>query len=193
MNILIVYSHPNLNSFCGALKDAFAEGAQNAGHDISLVDLYAENFQPVLPQSELAGEEISDAVKSHQEKVKRADVLVFVYPVWWFRAPAIFEGWIDRVFSVGFAFNFKQIIGNYGRPVGLLKGKQAIIINTYGSPALFTKYFYMNIPFRRIKRGVLKMCGIKKIKRINCWSVPFVSQEKKEKYLNKVHQIARSL
>jgi len=51
----------------------------------------------------------------------------------------------------------------------------------------------MNIPFRRLKRGVLKMCGINNINRVNCWSVPFVSVEKRRRYLKRVFDIAKGL
>jgi NAD(P)H dehydrogenase (quinone) len=97
------------------------------------------------------------------------------------------------VFTVGFAFDFKKVFGNWGRPIGLLPCDKAIIVNTYGSPALATKYFYMNIPFRRLKRGVLKMCGIKKITRFNCWSVPFVSDQKRMAYLKKLFRMGQKL
>ena len=189
MNILIVFAHPNPKSFCGALKDSFIAGVQSNNHQVDVIDLYKENFDPIS----FGDNAITPEIENYQQLIKNSNCLVFIYPVWWFRAPAILEGWIDRVFTVGFAFNFRKVIGNWGRPVGLLPCAKAIIINTYGSPAFATKYFYMNIPFRRLKRGVLKLCGIKQIKRFNCWSVPFVSDEKRKAYLNKVFSIGQRL
>ena len=60
-------------------------------------------------------------------------------------------------------------------------------------PALATKYFYMNLPFRRLKRGVLKACGVKKIRRFNCWSVPFISDEERKAYLKKIYKIGQKI
>ena len=138
--------------------------------------------------------EISDPiVKNYQKQIKSADCLVFIYPIFWFRGPAILEGWIDRVFSPNFAFKYKTIIGYWGRSIGLLPCNKAIIINTYGSPAIATKYFYLNIPFRRLKRGVLKMCGVNNISRVNFWSVPFISDEKRRRYLKRLFNIAKGL
>ena len=59
------------------------------------------------------------------------------------------KGWIDRVFTLGFAFKFKNVIGNWCTPIGLLPCDQATVLNTYDSPAVATKYFYINIPFKR--------------------------------------------
>jgi len=189
MDILLIFAHPNPKSFCGALKDSFIDGINHNKHSVEVIDLYREKFNPIS----FGDNDITPKVEKYQKLIKKANCLVFVYPVWWFRAPAILEGWFDRVFTVGFAFDFKKVIGNWGRPIGLLACDRAIIVNTYGSPAFATKYFYMNIPFRRLKRGVLKLCGIKNIRRFNCWSVPFVSDEKRRRYLKRVFDIAKGL
>jgi NAD(P)H dehydrogenase (quinone) len=189
MNVLIVFAHPNPHSFCAALRDTFIEGVRTNEHTVKIIDLYRDEFNPASP----GDNQITPIVNRYQKKLKNCDYLVFIYPIWWFRAPAILEGWFDRVFTPGFAFKFKHLVGNYGRPIGLLPCKQALIINTYGSPAIATKYFYMNIPFRRLKRGILKMCGVKKIKRFNCWSVPFVTDEKRKKYLDKVFKLGKKI
>ena len=189
MKILIIFAHPNQKSFCGALKDSFIDGVKSNNHSVDVIDLYKDKFNPVS----FGDNEISPEVKNYQQLIKNSNYLVFIYPIWWFRAPAILEGWFDRVFTVGFAFDFKKVFGNWGRPIGLLPCDKAIIVNTYGSPALATKYFYMNIPFRRLKRGVLKMCGIKKITRFNCWSVPFVSDQKRMAYLKKLFRMGQKL
>ena len=193
MYVGIIIAHPNPHSFNHALLKSFVDGAKTANHDVHIIDLYKDQFNPIISLDEMRGDISDPIVKNYQQQIKNADCLVFIYPIFWFRAPAIFEGWIDRVFSVNFAFKFKTVFGNWGRPVGLLPCKKAIIINTYGSPAIATKYFYLNIPFRRLKRGVLKMCGVKKIVRVNLWSVPFVSDKKRKGYLKKVYKIAKQL
>ena len=190
MYVDIIIAHPNPDSFCYALLKSFVDGAKAANHDVHVIDLYKDQFNPIMSLDEMRGDISDPIVINYQNQIKKADCIVFIYPIFWFRAPAIFEGWIDRVFSVNFAYKFKTVFGNWGKPVGLLPCKKAIIINTYGSPAIATKYFYMNIPFRRLKRGVLKMCGVKNISRVNCWSVPFVSDEKRRRYLKNVFKIA---
>ena len=68
--------------------------------------------------------------------------------------PAIVEGWIDKVLAPPWAFRFKQLVGNYGYPIGNLRKKKAVIFCTYGSPRLAITTFFLNLPIRRLKRGV---------------------------------------
>jgi putative NADPH-quinone reductase len=52
---------------------------------------------------------------------------VFIYPIWWFGPPAILKGWIDRVFTRKFAFDFTAT-----GMKGLLTHEKALILNTLG-------------------------------------------------------------
>ena len=107
--------------------------------------------------------------------------------------PAIVEGWIDKVLSPPWAFRFKQLVGNYGYPIGNLKKKKAIIFCTYGSPRLAITTFFLNLPIRRLKRGVFHMCGIYDINYRRYFAVPFVSNEKRKKFLEDVKNTANKL
>lgn len=192
MKLLIIHAHPSGKSFNRALLDSFLEGAKTAGHSIDLLDLYEEKFDPVLKAPELKGGP-GEGIKAYQERIKKADWLVFIYPIWWYRAPAILEGWIDRVFTVGFAYRFKKIIGTLGKSVGLLPDKKALVIETYGSPGWTYKLFYGNWGWKRFKRGVLGLFGIRKVIHFPCYAVPFVTDEKREKWLEQVKKLAGKL
>ena len=109
------------------------------------------------------------------------------------RMPAIVEGWIDRVLSPPWAFTFKKLFGNYGYPKGNLKGKKVIIFCTYGSPRFAVTTFFLNMPIRRLKRGVFFICGIKDVLYRRYFEVPFVSDDKRKKYLKDVENTATSL
>ena len=186
--IFIIYGHYNDKSFTCAIKDTFIESAKENGHEIDLVDLYKDKFNPVF-----AGEKANEEIKSYQSRIEKADVIVFIYPIWWFRAPAVIEGFIDRVFIPPWAFQFKKVIGFYGYPVGKLKNKRAIIFNAYGSPRFATVLFFLNLPIRRFKRGFLKICGLSNILYKRFFSVPYVSEEKRKKYLEDVKKTAIKL
>jgi len=107
--------------------------------------------------------------------------------------PAIMEGWIDKVLAPPWAFTFKRLVGNYGYPEGKLKSKRAIIFCTYGAPRLAITTFFLNLPIRRLKRGVFHICGIRKINYRRYFAVPFVSDEKRQKYLEDVRTTARNM
>ena len=107
--------------------------------------------------------------------------------------PAIVEGWIDKVLAPPWAFKFKQLWGNYGYPIGNLRDKKAIIFCTYGSPRLAITTFFLNLPIRRLKRGVFHMCGIYNINYRRYFAVPFVSDQKRKEFLNDVKKTALSV
>jgi NAD(P)H dehydrogenase (quinone) len=104
--------------------------------------------------------------------------------------PAILEGWIDKVLAPPWAFTFKQLVGNYGFPLGNLKDKKAIIFCTYGSPRLAITTFFLNLPIRRLKRGVFHICGIRNIIYKRYFAVPFVEKKTRMKFLEDVKRTA---
>ena len=181
----IVYGHYNNNSFNAAIKDTFIASAIKAGHSIDLVDLYKDEFNPVF-----AGEEPGEDVLDHRKRISECDTIVLIAPIWNFRMPAILEGWIDKVLAPPWAFSFKQLVGNYGYPQGHLKDKKAIIFCTYGSPRLAITTFFLNLPIRRLKRGVFHICGIRDIIYKRYFAVPFVDKKQRMNFLKDVSKTA---
>ena len=181
----IVYGHYNENSFNAAIKDTFIASATQAGHSIDLVDLYKDKFNPVF-----AGEEPGEDVLDHRKRITDCDTIVLIAPIWNFRMPAILEGWIDKVLAPPWAFSFKQLVGNYGYPQGHLKDKKAIIFCTYGSPRLAITTFFLNLPIRRLKRGVFHICGIRDIIYKRYFAVPFVDKKQRMNFLKDVSKTA---
>jgi NAD(P)H dehydrogenase (quinone) len=132
MKYLIIYAHPNPKSFNHAILERLQKTLKDAGRSYEVRDLYALKFNPALSRKELELMPQGKApkeIKEEQQHIKDADVVVFIYPIWWSAMPAILKGYIDRVFSEGFAF---AIDGD--RLKGLLGGKKAIVINTTGAP-----------------------------------------------------------
>ncbi|RYY56053.1 MAG: flavodoxin family protein [Chitinophagaceae bacterium] len=128
MKHLIIYSHPHSQSLNHLLKDTVLDVLQ--GQDVELRDLYLLGFDPVLSQQDMAGQRngvVADDVLAEQEYIRNADVITFIYPIWWTGLPAMVKGYIDRVMSYGFAYRYDQ-----GVQKGLLTGKKVIVINTHG-------------------------------------------------------------
>jgi NAD(P)H dehydrogenase (quinone) len=176
--IFIVYAHYNNKSFNAAIKETFINEAERMGHTVDLVDLYKEKFNPVF-----SGSEPDEEVLDHRKRIDLCDIIVFIAPIWNFRMPAILEGWIDKIIAPPWAFTFRKLFGNYGYPIGNLKNKKAIIFCTYGSPRMAITTFFLNLPIRRLKRGVFHICGIKKINYRRYFAVPFVSEIKRKSFL----------
>ena len=186
--IFLVYGHYNDKSFNSSIKQTFINVAKKYNHKVDLVDLYKEKFDPVFDGS--APDEI---VLNHRQRIENCDVIAMIAPIWNFRLPAIAEGWIDKVLAPPWAFTFKKLFGNYGYPVGKLKGKKAIIFCTYGSPQFAIRTFFLNMPTKRLKRGVFNLCGITDITYKRFFSVPFVNHEKRLKFLETVKKTVHKL
>ena len=186
--IFLIYGHYDDKSFNASIRNTFIDTAKKKGHSIDSVDLYKEKFNPVF-----AGEEPDSTVLDHRKRIDASDIIVLIAPIWNFRMPAIVEGWIDKVLAPPWAFSFKKLVGNYGYPIGNLKDKKAIIFCTYGSPRLAITTLFLNLPIRRLKRGVFHICGIRKIDYRRYFAVPFVSSEKRKKFLDDVKNTANKL
>ncbi|NVH75762.1 NAD(P)H-dependent oxidoreductase [Paraburkholderia sp. JPY432] len=146
MNALIVYAHPEPKSMNGALKDAAVRALTDAGWQVEVSDLHAQDFRaaagwedftrPVSPgrlsyvheqRYATKGGYYSVDIVAEQEKVRRADLIIFQFPLWWYAVPAILKGWADRVLANGFAYDEQHMFED-----GLLRGKRAMLSFTTG-------------------------------------------------------------
>ena len=186
--IFLIYGHYNDKSFNAAIRDTSIKSSEDIGNKVDCVELYKEKFNPIF-----AGEEPDSTVLDHRKRIEKSDVIVLVAPIWNFRMPAIVEGWIDKVLSPPWAFSFKKLFGNYGYPVGNLKGKKAVVFCTYGSPQFAIRTFFLNMPTKRLRRGVFNICGITDVVYKRFFAVPFVSRKKREKFLEEVKRTATQI
>lgn len=186
---LIVYAHPDPKSFNHAILDRVKTTLTKKDIPFKVVDLYQLNYNPVLSLGELKGE-VSDETRGFQKMIGEASGLIFIFPVWWFRAPAILEGFCDKVFTVGFAYHFKKVFGNFGVPVAHLKDKSVKAFITHGAPAFAVKTIYVNAVKYRFLLGFLSFCfRITKCKIHQFWAVPFTTDKKRKRYLEKVERL----
>ncbi|MED1059197.1 NAD(P)H-dependent oxidoreductase [Bacillus mycoides] len=191
MNVLIIYAHPNPSSLNGAILEHVQKGLEETNHSVTLLDLYKEQFDPVLvfngekKRRDLLNEE---ETKRYRELVQKADILLFIYPIWWWSMPAILKGFIDRIFIAGFAYKYEGSL-----PKGLFKGKKAWVINTLDSPLWYVALLYRSADWIMMKRGVLRFCGIRDIKRSVFQSVKTSKLEKREKWLLQIEEKSRTL
>ena len=190
---LIIFAHPDKNSFNYAVLEKVKELLNKNKESFEVIDLYEINYNPVLSLEEMKGKSSEETI-NFQRIIKQATNIIFIFPVWWFRAPAILEGFIDKVFIPGFAYRFQKIIGVYGMPVPLLREKRVVTFITHGAPALPVKTLYVNAVKYRFLLGFLSFCfNIFKCKIYQFWSVPFVNKTKREKYLAKVERAMNRL
>ncbi|MGN4425226.1 NAD(P)H-dependent oxidoreductase [Bacillus cereus group sp. MYBK30-1] len=191
MNILIIYAHPSPSSFNASILEHVQKGLQETNHSVTLLDLYKEQFDPVLVFNEEKKRRdllYEEETERYRELVQKADTLLFIYPIWWWGMPAILKGFIDRIFVAGFAYKYEGAL-----PKGLFKGKKAWVINTLDSPLWYVALLYRSADWIMMKRGVLRFCGIRNIKRSVFQSVKTSKVTKREKWLLQIEGEARKL
>lgn len=151
MRILLVSAHPVEDSYNAALRHAAIEALTGAGHVVDHLDLYAENFDPVLSRAErLHYHEVPAnraPVEAYVTQLLVAEALVFVFPVWCFGLPAILKGFFDRVFLPGVTFKLGE--DGIARPA-LTHIKHVIGITSYGRPWWVATFLMGNPPKRQI-------------------------------------------
>jgi NAD(P)H dehydrogenase (quinone) len=112
MRVLVIYAHPVETSFGAALHAAAIEALREAGHEVDDCDLYAEEFNPVMSRQERLNyhelEACTKPVQNYVDRVRAAEAIVLVYPVWNFGFPAILKGFFDRVFLPGVSFRLEN-------------------------------------------------------------------------------------
>lgn len=104
MHVLTVLDHPDPASFSAAVAHQFMEGAKSASHTAELADLHAEGFNPLWSAADIDGE-TPDDVLAEQTRIERADAICLVFPLFWWGMPSMMKGWVDRVWSWGWAYD----------------------------------------------------------------------------------------
>ncbi|MCC7220310.1 MAG: NAD(P)H-dependent oxidoreductase [Candidatus Contendobacter sp.] len=189
MNVLIVYAHPNPRSFNQAILHTLDAALRDRGHLTQTHDLYRMRFRAVLDSDDLnrnwRGEPAED-VRREQESVLWAQGLAFIYPIWWFGPPAILKGWIDRVFTRKFAFDF----GAEGMK-GLLTHERALILNTLGGDeASYHRQDWHELLARPMTEGILSVCGVREVTHQAFYEVTGVTQMARRAMLEEVRVLA---
>ena len=183
MKNLIIIGHPNTESFCydGIFKTVKNELSKNK-EEIEIVDLYRDSF--TRPRTKL--------IKKYQDLVTWSERIYFISPVWWFRLTPRMEIFFDEVFEPGFAYEFVNITKLYAYPKPFLKNKKVRTYVTHGAPAIPVLTLYLNSVKLRLVMGVYTFVFGWRFslftKTRQFWSVPFVSQKKREKYLRVVEK-----
>jgi len=132
MKHLVIVAHPVADSFTMALTRAYTAQLEQLAHSQRTYDLYRMEFDPVLTAEELSrtttGHAANADILRAQDDIRAADVLTMIYPLWWLSMPAIMEGYVDRAFARGFAYDSRD-----GGEHGVLSDKKSVLITVSGA------------------------------------------------------------
>lgn len=183
---LVVIGHPDKKSFChnGIFKTIIRQ-MKKYNSDFKVVDLYEDKLH----------RNKKDLVEKYKKLVTWSTHIYFVSPVWWFRLTPKMEMFFDEVFTPGFAYQFVPMFGKYAYPKPFFKNKKVRTYITHGAPSVPVRTLYLNSVKLRLVLGVFTFVfGWKPsrwTKTKQFWSVPFVSNEKRIKYLRTVKEDIR--
>lgn len=191
MKNLIIYAHPNSASLNHFLSQTVVESLQESGQEIIVRDLNEINFNPVLSLEDMHGQrmgQVAADVKTEQDFITWADQIIFIYPIWWTGMPAIMKGYIDRVFSYGFAYRYDK-----GIQKGLLTGKHTIIINSHGKSNAEYKAVGMDKALGLTSDvGIFNYCGLEIKKHFYFDKADKASEENVSEWKSQIQTVFKS-
>ncbi len=181
MKNLIIIGHPDKSSFCyNGIFLAIKNTLEKNNQETKIIDLYRDSF--TRPREGL--------ISKYKEMVTWSESIYIISPVWWFRLTPRMEIFFDEVFTPGYAYEFINITKLYAYPKPLLKSKKVRTYVTHGAPAIPVITLYLNSVKLRLVMGVYtfvfgwRYSLFSKTKQF--WSVPFVSDKKRIKYIKSV-------
>ncbi|KIA98787.1 MULTISPECIES: NAD(P)H-dependent oxidoreductase [unclassified Flavobacterium] len=191
MNYLIIFNHPFKGSYCNALLDAVQEGLKTAQHSMDLIHLDNEQFNPVMTAEDLKSfrdKKPSDRqVIAYQQRLEKADYLVFIFPIWWELMPALMKGFIDKVIFPGLAYDYANDKNTRMKPL-LNNIKGVTVITTMNTPRYIYRWIFGNAIQKAFMRGIFWKLGYKNRKWISYNRVKMVSQSKRENWLDELEK-----
>jgi NAD(P)H dehydrogenase (quinone) len=193
MRHVVVLAHPDPGSFNAAIAEAYLATVRGASHEAELRDLYRLGFDPRLGVRELPWRDDfapgADAV-AERARLAAADVIAFVYPLWFNAPPAMLKGYAERVLGMGFGYESAE---PGTRP--LLTGKSLVTISTSGAPDAWVD---QTGALDRLRAGfddhVAALCGLKVLDHLHLGGVtPGIREDAAEAMLDEVRDLARRL
>ncbi len=188
--IVIINGHPDKKSYNYALSEAYKNGVASTEANIEQIDISDLKFNINLEFGYRKRTELEPDLRGAIAKIKNADHIVWVFPVWWYGYPAIMKGFIDRTFLPGIAFDS---IKGKALPKPLLMNKTARIIVTSDTPRWYDYLFMKSPVINQFKKGTLEYCGIKGIKVTYIAPIKDSTSDFREKWLRKVLLLGKRL
>ena len=189
MRCLLILAHPRRDSLCGALFDAYTEGARQANVECRELILSEMHFDPDVHAVSPDQQPLEPDLLRAQRDIQWAEHMVFVYPTWWGTFPALLKGFLDRVLTPGFAFHH---VTN-DRWNKLLSGRTADLITTMDTPPLIYRFIYRAPGQQALVRATLGYCGIRSVRIETFGPVISATAGQRQQWLERARSIGSRL
>ena len=194
MNALVVFCHPTHDSFTGASLQRALAGLTAGGHQVRIIDLYAEGFRPELSRDERAlhttdwrrQPEPRADIARHIDDLTWAEALVLVYPTWWAGQPAMVKGWFDRVLVNGVAWQLPEGRDRI-RPL-LRRIRRLVVVTSHGSTK-WVNALEGEGGKRVIGRAVRALCSVRcRTRWVALYNIDRASADRRAAFLDRVER-----
>ena len=184
--ILIINGHPDNESFNFGLSEAYRKGAKKSDAEIKEINIRELDFNPNLQFGYRKRTELEPDLLKAQEKLKWADHIVWIYPVWWGSVPAIMKGFLDRILLPGFAFKKREGSVWWDK---YFTGKTSRLICTMDQPTWYYKLINKSPSHSAMKKLTMNFIGIKSVKITSIGPLRLSKEEWRKKWLQKVERL----
>ena len=188
MQILALIAHPSRGSFNHAILDRCLVSLGD--HQVVVHDLYAENFDPVVPEPDMRRRFSFDpSIQQHVRDLTSSQGLIIIHPDWWSQPPAILKGWLDRVLTPGVAYEYQGPEFGTKHAVPLLSHvRAAVFVTSDAIASQAAPHFDMMWRDR-----VFSFCGInsKQVELLD--RMRETNRRQRERYLRRVDEAMKAL
>lgn len=188
--VLIINGHPDKQSFNYALSEAYKQGLSKTNAALTQINISELAFNPNLKSGYRERMELEPDLVDAIDKIKKADHIVWLFPMWWYSYPALMKGFIDRTFLPGITY---QPIAGKPLPQKLLKGKSAHLIITADTPKWYDCLIMKRPTINQFKKGTLQFCGINPVKVTYIAVIKNSSSEFRKKWLKKISALGANI
>jgi putative NADPH-quinone reductase len=188
--ILILQGHPDASErhFNHALADAYAQGAQGAGHEMRHVDVASLDFPLLRSKAGWDAGTLPATLLPAQHAIHWAEHIVVFFPLWLGGMPALLKGFLEQVARPGFAIAAAR---TDGMPAKLLRGRSARVVVTMGMPALIYRWYFRAHSVKALERNILGFSGIAPIHETLVGSIEGLDETGRRKWLTKLESLGR--
>lgn len=183
---VIIYGSPDRESYSYALADTYMDSLRRDGVQVVPLKLAEMDFDPILHFGYRRRMEEEQDLQMAREVIRQADHLAFFYPIWWGTMPALLKGFVERIFTPGFAFKYRD---DNPFPQKLLKNKSARVVHTMDAPVIYNTLRYMNASNILVKDVFLNLCGISPVKITGIGNMKNKDEKFRKKMLDKIYRI----
>ena len=170
---------PHFRAFSSALAKSVIEKLAARGESVDVIDLHADKFDPVMSASDLThwrmGKPMNDQVADYQERMRIADEVFLVFPIWWEQMPGMMKGFADKVYAKNILYIQKGIIYKSL----MKKGWELTVITVQGAPKPIYRFVFDNFIVRIVYSAIGFASGAKRFRHLGFTNVNKLPESKR--------------